>query len=374
MPPKLLAPTNVEIEADGLDLVHACCARLGIPNTLRNAISARLGVAADYSVQFLAPLTDAERIDTVENVALVNEDNEPRVPTLFEKSQIRSLFRLADIVAARLVRSPVLQQAAPPPLVGAGLPQPPVVVAVPHARKIKVSDVLDPMDEGLVDPLTPGELNAFFANYRELKHGDPQEEVEPTLEQVSAFNARVVTLQLAPYGDFSILTPFGRRMAKVLKHRAWLPNRDGTYRTVEVPGPDSYDVWYSCWRVYACCCLMLRWPQPVGGSAVVLTPAALEYYQETFRQLAFEYAECWFLCCKAEDACRAEHLPRIRRKMMVQNGGAAVTWSEVLIAAADDSKYWGKEVRRPAMTYLSRGKKDGEPTTAYKEDFTGIAA
>ena len=117
-----------------------------------------------------------------------------------------------------------------------------MVVTVPHARKMKVSDVLDPMDEGLGDPLTLGELNAFFANYRELKHGDPQEEVEPTLEQVSAFNARVVTLQLAPYGDFSILTPFGRRMAKVLKHRAWLPNRDGTYRTVEVPGPDSYDV------------------------------------------------------------------------------------------------------------------------------------
>ena len=83
------------------------------------------------------------------------------------------------------------------------------------------------MDDGYVDPLTPGELNAFFDNYRALKHGDPQEEVEPTLEQVSAFNARVVTLQLAPYGDFSILTPFGRRMAKVLKHRAWIPNPDG---------------------------------------------------------------------------------------------------------------------------------------------------
>ena len=256
MPPKLFVPTDAEIEAYGLGQVHACCARLGIPDSLRDAIGTRLGVAVDFSVQFLAPLTDAERTDTVENVVLMDEANEPRLPTLFEKSQIRSLFRLADIVAARLVRSPVLQQAAPPPLVGASLPQPPVVVAVPHARRIKVSDVLDPMDEGLVDPLTLGELNTFFANYRELKHGDPQEEVEPTLEQVSAFNARVVTLQLAPYGDFSILTPFGRRMAKVLKHRAWLPNRDGTYRTVEVPGPDSYDVWYSCWRVYACLSLI----------------------------------------------------------------------------------------------------------------------
>jgi hypothetical protein len=106
---------------------------------------------------------------------------------------------------------------------------------------------------------------------------------------------------------------------------------------------------------------------------VVVTPTALEYYQETFRQLAFEYAECWLLCCKAEDACRAERLARIRRKMMVQNGGAAVTWSEVLIVAADDAKYWDKEVRRPAMLYLARGKRGGEPTAAYEED-QGITA
>ena len=52
MPPKLLAPTNVEIEADGLDQVHACCACLGIPDPLRDAIGARLGVVADFRVQF----------------------------------------------------------------------------------------------------------------------------------------------------------------------------------------------------------------------------------------------------------------------------------------------------------------------------------
>ena len=60
--------------------------------------------------------------------------------------------------------------------------------------------------------------------------------------------------------------------------------------------------------------------------------------------------------------------------MMVQNGGAPVSWSEVLIAAADDSKFWDKEVRRPAMVYLARGKKGGEPTAAYMEDPTGITA
>ena len=91
---------------------------------------------------------------------------------------------------------------------------------------------------------------------------------------------------------------------------------------------------------------------------MVATPVASGYYQNALRQLAFEYAGC-FLCCKAEDACRAEHWPRIRRMLMVANGGAAVPGSEVLVAAADDSRYWDKEVRRPAMLYLTRGKKGG---------------
>ena len=119
---------------------------------------------------------------------------------------------------------------------------------------------------------------------------------------------------------------------------------------------------------------MLWWPHPVAGSRVVVTPAAVEYYRETFRQLAFEYSECWFLCCKAEDACRAENLSRIRRRMVVANGGAQVSWSDVLIEAANDDKYWDREVRRPAMIYLARGKRGGEPTAAYEEDPTGLTS
>ena len=122
MPPKLLAPSNDEIEADRLDQVHQCCARLGIPEGLRDAFGARLGVVGNFSVQFLSPLTDGERIDAVEGIRLVDADNNARETTIFEKSQIRSLFRLADIVAARLVRSPVaLNPLQPPPLPQGGM-------------------------------------------------------------------------------------------------------------------------------------------------------------------------------------------------------------------------------------------------------------
>ena len=375
-----MAPTLQEIQNDGLDNVNECCARLQIPDVLRDAIGARIGSpggGVNYSIQLLVQLTQPERDDTVDNVPLLEQPPQPplvaqpRVPTLFEKAQVRALLTLVDMVST-ILNAPPFQPVLPAAPAAAQAQAPQAVQPLAGIRKVKVSEVLDPMDEMLVDPITPGELNQFYANYRDLKHGDPQQECEPTMEQISAFNARVVTLQLAPYADFSILTPFGRRMSKILKHRAWVANRDGTYRTMEVPGPDSYDVWYSCWRVYSTCCLMLRWPQAVGGSNYVLTPAALEYYQENFRQLAQEYSECWFLCCKAEDACRAEHLTRTRRRLMAANGGAQVSWSDVFIEVADDSKYWDREVRRPAMLYLARGKRGGEPTAAYEEDPTGL--
>ena len=229
---------------------------------VRDTLSTRIGtpLGVNYYIMPLHQLTPMERTDKVDSMQVpVGVQPLALRASTIRKSVTRPLFNLTD--AVRAVSSAVPAQAAPPAaaqaqrLVGDAAP---VVAGATVGRKIKVSRVLDPMDDGLVDPFTPAQVNAFYANYRGLKHGELQKEVEPTAEQISAFHARVVLLQAAPYGDFSILTPFGRRMAKVLKHRAWLPNRDGTYRTVEVPGPDSYDVWYACWRVYACCCLMLR--------------------------------------------------------------------------------------------------------------------
>ena len=243
----MLMPTLAEVNADQLEQINECAARVAMPDLLHDALGARIGapVGMNSNVVILAQLTQAERENMVDNVDI--PDGPPvgqpqgqafRPPTIFEKMQVRALFNLVNSVHLILTAAPL----QPPP---AALPGTVAVAPIANMRRVKVSDVLDPMDESTVDSLTPGQLIAFYANYRALKHGNPQEEVEPTMEQISAFHARVVILSLAPYGVFSILTPFGRRMAKVLKHRAWIPNRDGTYRTVEVPGPDSYDVWYA---------------------------------------------------------------------------------------------------------------------------------
>ena len=104
-----------------------------------------------------------------------------------------------------------------------------------------------------------------------------------------------------------------------------------------------------------------------------MTPAALGYYQETFRQLALEYAVCWFLAA----------MPGTPARQGAGSGPAARRWSRTAAPPCPGRKSpppprlnrnWGKGVLCPAMTYLARGKKGNEPTAAYKEDPTGIAA
>ena len=121
---------------------------------------------------------------------------------------------------------------------------------------------------------------------------------------------------------------------------------------------------------------MLQYPAdgqraaPVG----VVTPAALEEYFEHFSQLQAEYPECWHLCAVAEDRCRGEAFPRIRRELerlhalsRSMNGIAfdpSQPWASVFVAAARDESFWDREVRRPALSFLARGSLNAVPAVS----------
>jgi hypothetical protein len=103
---------------------------------------------------------------------------------------------------------------------------------------------------------------------------------------------------------------------------------------------------------------------------MVVTPIAIEAYHEAFSSLAKEHPECWHLCQKAEDRCRAEHFPRLARKIETASGRTA-TWSQVFTAAAEDDRYWDREVRRPALTFLARGKRQNTESADSRPDPRG---
>lgn len=253
----------------------------------------------------------------------------------------------------------------PPAVAGTALPDKP---AVPDKgsdgnRRVKASSVIDTTDDSEVPFANPSQIAQWYSNYRDLKHGDPLPDKEPSPDQISAMNQRVVILKLEPYADFSILTPYGRRAARAMRHRSWILQEDGTYKPMEVPGPGSFEAWDACFKVYEVIMLMLRYPRladDTGSSAgteeLVVTPIALEAYHEAFSALAREHPECWHLCQKAEDRCRAEHFPRLARKLRAQDAREA-SWSEIFTEAAQDDRYWDREVRRPAYGFLARGKR-----------------
>ena len=105
---------------------------------------------------------------------------------------------------------------------------------------------------------------------------------DPSPDQIQATHVRSVELGLELYADFSLLTPFGRRLAKALRHRSWMLQEDGTYRPVDVPGPDSFTTWEACWKVYDIILLMLRFTATGADNTItkqpVVTPIALEAY------------------------------------------------------------------------------------------------
>jgi hypothetical protein len=122
---------------------------------------------------------------------------------------------------------------------------------------------------------------------------------------------------------------------------------------------------------------MLRWPPgPLSGQEdgppdslrLVATPIALEAYVQNFATIVKESTGCWHLCQKAEDRCRAEHFPRIVRRLE-ELTGTPPSWSDVFMAAADDDKYWDKEVRRPALRFLAT-KQLPSPPAAFGPSFS----
>eukprot|EP00974_Lingulodinium_polyedra_P097482 9449686-Lingulodinium_polyedra.AAC.1 len=76
---------------------------------------------------------------------------------------------------------------------------------------------------------------------------------------------------------------------------------------------------------------MLRFPaeNPTEDKAkqYVATPIAIEAYHEAFSALVREHPECWHLCQRAEDRCRAELFPRLARRLETTLGRQP-SWSE----------------------------------------------
>ena len=371
-------------ELAGITTVATARAWAGLSTAAWEAMEEQLGEMPSLRVLVsIAPADLATTTAAARVVITAAAGDQPEVRadlTLVQRAQVGLMWRVArqklglpdmDPMAPGPVGPPVAGPApAPGGAAGAGALVP-VTSPSKDSRKIKMNAVVDQTDESEISPLTPEEHREFWQTLQTRKGGEIRLDTEPTDDQIAAIKMRVVELKLSPYADFALFTNFHLRFLKGLKFTNHVLQTDGTWRTVEVPGPPDWDAWYSSWRVFENTLLGLTVANPsAAGGRPVVSQASLDMYRDAFRDLVKAYPEVWHLCVVAEDRCRAEHFPRIKRRAedkhlhgLLPGFNPTTPWDFVFREAADDRKYWDEFVREPALRFMASGsKRKGAPT------------
>eukprot|EP00435_Cladocopium_sp_Y103_P014598 s616_g3.t1 len=251
-------------------------------------------------------------------------------------------------------------------------PQPASAVAAVKDRVLKMSNVVDQADDSELTLASRTQVDAWLGAYIALMGSPPLEEEEPSEAQLSALHKRVVVLGQAPYADFGVWLPFGRRTLRAQRFRSYLPVGDGSYILKEMPGPQNLLQWQSSWKVYRVALLMLG----------VVSLAALSLYEKTVERLVLQWPRCWGLIALAEDKARAERLEKIRRKLLQDRSNGLVVppdwteaspWTTCFRLLALDEEFWNEQVRHPAAAWLASGSRGAPMAPAEQVALSHIA-
>ena len=107
-------------------------------------------------------------------------------------------------------------------------------------RDLRLSHIVDPtLNAGLVS-LPASDVRQMFAKYLATRGGNPDKSIEPTHDQLSAVK-QLLECDVAPYVDFAIFGPYGRRLLEDLTFYAFIPQPDGSWARRQLDGPSSYE-------------------------------------------------------------------------------------------------------------------------------------
>jgi len=276
-----------------------------------------------------------------------------RAISAIERGQFTSVRRIARLRK----QLPANDDVVPVGTVGTTLAiSAPAAPPLPLAEaRIKLSVLIDTSMESELVRIPGLEIRKMYERYVSTRGAEPKEDIEPTTEQLSAVK-QVLDNDLSPYVDFSIFGPYGKRFLAKLTLSAWsyLPN--GTWIRRELPGPPSFEYWWSSFRVLRTTFLLLG----------AVEPEILDNYGELVRGFHITYGpEAWFIIYMADVRMRNEHFDRLHRQVERQHDreesagiksefDVARPWNTVFAKAVADRDWWADNLHRDAMLYLGR--------------------
>jgi hypothetical protein len=262
--------------------------------------------------------------------------------------QVGRMSKCYDAISDKLTKGPFA--VGPVPSTGAAKTD------VPETA-VKLAHIMNEALEGYVIRPSNEVVNKLLTVYQSRCGGMPREQVEPTADQLGGL-LQVLNSGSAPYADFSLWGPQGRRALKKLIHSAALydPNT-GKWVQKSLRGPPNFQSWLKSWNVFKVAMIML-------GQA---SSASLEAYEEKIRTVATEDfpAQCWFLVYQADVRARSEYWDKFLRitqleqsKKAIDGFDADMPWDYVIRFSVDDDlqrsrTWWEKELTRKCDGYLN---------------------
>ena len=226
-------------------------------------------------------------------------------------------------------------------------------------KVIKMASVIDQGDDSELAPPTLEAVQRWHQRYVNTMGAPPAEEEEASDAQLASLHKRVYEMNQAPYTDFGVFQPFGRKAMRAQKYRVYVPLGDGTFLMRELPGPQNYMQWLTCWRVFKVAALSLD----------IVSISALLLYEKNLEKLVQQWPKAWGLIAQADDKGRAERLEKLRRGFMADQMAGRTTppdWSEgapwtcCFRELSMDDGYWNEQVRHPATAWMVAGSR-GQP-------------
>ena len=303
---------------------------------------------------------------TVEGLEIPVESGEPRVLSPIEQGHVAMVRRISRLrLGLSAVEVPPAPVAAGGGLgFGGGLPQgppAPTTAATAAEPRLKLSSILDPVLDTELIRMPQPEITKLFADYEQKRGAEPAEDIEPTVEQISAIT-QVLTADLAPYACFSIFGPHGRRLLQKLTYLSWTYLPTGAWQRRELPGPPSFEYWWASYRVLRTVYLLLD----------TVAPETLDNYGELIRGFITQYgSSVWAIVYTADVRMRAERFQRLRRHAERDHAAAlaaklnttfdvARPWNTVFSLAIADKSWWEENLHRPAVLYLARVRTEAQ--------------
>ena len=228
-----------------------------------------------------------------------------------------------------------------------------------EAPKKKISDVLDQTDDSTFPELTASERQKYRQNHVALTGGVPSLAVKPSAEQLGALKAKMDSGK-APYCDFALFTPHGKRVQKLLKFTAqvWVNNQ---LQQRVLTGPSDFRCWTECWRVFRAAMISLD----------AATPQVLDDYYGGIEQLTTIFPKHWGLIYMADELIRSEVWGDMREQ--IEDEGQLVEkglWNKIIANSTygksdpERTHWWYLHVTAPASTGQGRAMvSDIEGTT-----------